>query len=500
MKETSVKWFGLIVGAAAIAAFVLGLIISGALGIFPDKKTELKANAHVKEKVLVSPDIEYVESPFVAVSEEALPAVVNISTSKKVTVQSAPFDDPFFREFFGDVFPNTPREQTRHSLGSGFIFRADGYILTNNHVVADADRITITLHDGRSFEGSKVKIIGRDPKTDLAVLKISTKEDLATLRLGDSDSLRVGDWAIAIGNPFGLEGTVTVGVISAKGRSGLALPSQQSYQNFIQTDAAINPGNSGGPLCNIKGEVIAINTAITSPYGANVGVGFAVPINMAKNIAQQLIENGSVERGYLGVYPQEITHEMRKSLGLKFRGGVLVADVIPDAPAEVAGIKSGDVILNFDGKKIRTLEGFREKVAQIKPGKTVRIKIWRDGETKEFKVKLDKFPEKEPLASKAPELSSNRILGLKFRKLNAAEREATGFTYGLYVEDVAPNSAAARAGLEPADILLKIDGEQLADSAQFNKIITRKKSAGKTVVLVQLFRQGRRFFVTMNID
>jgi len=491
MKEISAKLVGIIIGSATVTGFVLGLLIAGVFNIFP------RAQAEEQDTLAV---LGPSESPFAAVVAQVLPAVVNISSSRKVVVPGLPFDDPFFKEFAEKFFGEMPREQTRYSLGSGVIFRPDGYILTNDHVVAGAEDITVTLEDGRSFKGKDVKLIGRDPHTDLAVLKVQTKKDLPTVKLGDSDSIRVGDWAIAIGNPFGLEGTVTVGVISAKGRSNLLLPSKQRYQNFIQTDAAINPGNSGGPLCNIHGQVIGLNTAITSPSGTNIGIGFAVPINMAKEVANQLITKGKVERGYLGVYPQELDEDMRKGLGLKRKHGVLIADVVPGTPADKAGLRSGDVIVAFDGHAVKNVEEFRERVAATPPAKTVAINIWRGGKEMSLRAKLEELPE-ETLASSRPSPQTREAhFGLLVRALSSAEREHYNLSAGVLVEDVEFRSAAERAGIRPGDVILAIDGRTVKNPDEFKKIAGELKSLAKEIVLVQIYRQGRRFFVTLYLE
>lgn len=491
MKEISAKWVGVIIGSATVTGFVLGLLIAGVFNIFP------RVQAEEQDTVTT---LWPSESPFAAVVDEVLPAVVNISSSRKVVVPGLPFDDPFFKEFAEKFFGEVPREQTRYSLGSGVIFRPDGYILTNDHVVAGAEDITVTLHDGRSFKGGQVKLIGRDPHTDLAVLKVRTAKDLPVAKLGDSDSIRVGDWAIAIGNPFGLEGTVTVGVVSAKGRSNLLLPSRQRYQNFIQTDAAINPGNSGGPLCNIKGEVIGLNTVISSPSGTNIGIGFAVPINMAKEVARQLITKGKVERGYLGVYPQELDADMRKGLGLKGAYGVLIADVVPGTPADRAGLRSGDVIVVFDGHKVGDVEDFRERVAATPPGKTVAIKIWRGGKEMGLNAKLEELPEEAAASTRPSPQAREAHFGLVVRSLSASERASQNLSAGVLVEDVQPGSAAERAGIRPGDVILKIDGRSVKNQGEFYKIAGELKSSKKEVVLVQIYRQSRRFFVTLYLE
>lgn len=494
MKELSPKWVGIMVGSAAVAAFSIGLLLAGVLGLFPRAQAQEQPPAHNLSGIAAG------ESPFVKIADEVIPAVVNIGTTRKVKVEGIfPFDDPLLRRFFGDQVPDAPREQTSQSLGSGVIFRPDGYIITNNHVVEGADEISVTLHDGRTYTGKQVKLIGRDPQTDIAVIKIQSSEELPVAQLGNSDSIRVGDWAVAIGNPYGLEGTLTVGVISAKGRSNLPLPSQQRYQDFIQTDAAINPGNSGGPLCNIKGQVIGINSALTSPYGGNVGVGFAVPINMARGIANQLIEKGKVERGYLGILPQEVTVDVKKSLGLKEKGGVLVGNVVPGTPAEKAGIQEEDVILAVNGKDITSVEDFRERVAALAPGTTVDLKVWRKGSqsTMNLKAKLVSYPEKDLVQKDSENGSTEEPFGISTRSLGSSDREALGVSSGVLVTGVKSGSAAERAGIQAGDVIIKMDSRAITNSETFAKVSAEIKKTGKEVILVQIYRSGQRFFVTM---
>lgn len=321
---------------------------------------------------------------FADLVEDVEPAVVNISTTKTVRIPGSPFrhffgpeEGPFgdfFRRFFGDI---PDRELKQQSLGSGFIIDKDGYIITNNHVVEDADEIKVKLADGREFDA---KVIGRDPKTDLALIKISSIfKNLPTLSLGDSDAIRVGDWVLAIGNPFGLEHTVTQGIISASGRAIGAGP----YDNFLQTDAPINPGNSGGPLINLKGEVIGINTAIVA---GGQGIGFAIPINVAKSIVDQLKEKGKVTRGWIGVSVQTITPEIARAFNLKEQNGALVADVVPGGPADKSGIKRGDIIISLNGKDVDEMSDLPKIVADTPIGKTVDVRIIRDG--KEIILKI----------------------------------------------------------------------------------------------------------------
>lgn len=359
-SRISLKMVGVIAGAAAVFAFLFGLIISSSL---PGTGFRKEAVAQTTPLTLAG---DFGDSPFVKVVEIVSPAVVNISAEKVVNRSpgfgwefGSPFDD-----FFRDFFPRMPDTQQRsQTLGSGFIISEDGYIITNYHVVRDAQDIVVKLTSKQEFKNGAVKVVGYDSRTDIALLKVQSKDPLPIVKLGDSDKMRVGDWAIAVGNPFHLEGTVTVGVISAKGRSNIPLPEGPDFQHFLQTDAAINPGNSGGPLVNIRGEVIGINSAITSPSGGNVGIGFAIPINLARTIIEELRTKGKVTRGYLGVYLQEVTEDLKSALDLPSLEGVLVSEVMANTPADKAGLKNGDVIVEFNGEKVTDVQTFRLMVA-----------------------------------------------------------------------------------------------------------------------------------------
>ena len=350
-KNISLRNAGIIAGAAAVFAFLFGIIITASL---PNLANRSEANPDpVTSLPLVT---EQGESPFTRVAENVTAAVANISAEKTVSSTFPGFEWHFegpWDDFFKDFFRGTPRGQQRtQTLGSGFIISEDGYLVTNYHVIRGASDIIVKLTNKQEYKGNEIKIIGTDPRTDVALLKLENAKDLPYLEFGDSDDVRVGDWAIAFGNPFHLEGTVTVGVISAKGRAGIALPGETDLQSFLQTDAAINPGNSGGPLVNIRGDVIGINTAITSPSGGNVGIGFAIPANLAKSVIEELKSEGKVTRGYLGVYLQEITEDLKDAMGLPSLNGVLISEVRDDTPASRAGLKGGDVVLEFDGKKV----------------------------------------------------------------------------------------------------------------------------------------------------
>jgi serine protease Do len=429
-------------------------------------------------------------SPFVYVAETVKPAVVNIS-AESVTEDSfhSFMDDDFFRRFFGlpdDGGNRQPRMRRSESLGSGFIISSDGYILTNNHVVKDAEKVTATLSDQHRY---KAEIIGTDSETDVALLKIDPDYDLPTITVGDSDSILVGDWVMAIGNPFpqlGLDRTVTVGVVSAKGRKGLMFGGDMpSYQNYIQTDASINPGNSGGPLVNLKGEAIGVNSAIASPSGGNVGIGFAIPINLAKQVADQLKESGIVSRGYLGIYPQDITYDLMEANGLPSTDGILVAQVDKDTPADKASLKVGDVIVKFNDIKVTDAQQFRFLVADAGPDKEVRMEIWRNGNYKNIEVRLgDRM---EYVDARRPSIETGGKgegwLGLEVETPTVANTERFGIDVipGALIISVVPGSPADDAGLRAGDIILRIGGMDIEDASDFYNVANDLKDSSRPI-------------------
>jgi len=436
---------------------------------------------------------------FAELVEREKNAVVNISTTKivkgpKVRVFRGfgPFDefkhffgDDFFERFFGEI----PRgEMKEKSLGSGFVIDKEGYILTNQHVIEGAEEIKVKLSNGKTYDA---KVIGSDKKTDIALIKIDTWRDLPVVDIGDSDKLRVGDWVVAIGNPFGLEHTVTAGIVSAKGRVIGAGP----YDDFIQTDASINPGNSGGPLFNIQGEVVGINTAII-PSGQ--GIGFAIPINMAKDIIPQLREKGKVTRGWLGLLIQRVTPELAESFGLEEAKGALVADVVEDGPAAKAGIKRGDVIVSYDGEEIEDQHELSRRAAATPPGKQVVIGLIRDGKEMEVKVKVGEFPEDEEVAyGKKPEVGKK--LGLTVQNLtedlrrhfDIEERE------GVLISDVEPGSPADEAGLKRGDLILEVNRKPITDVEDFEQEVG-KVAKGESVLLL-IKRGGNTLFFSVKV-
>ena len=419
-----------------------------------------------------------IETSFAPVVERALPAVVNISSSKlsKVSAQNAPSEmDPLFRQFFGRDFqgqnPQRPqRRQLEHSLGSGVIVRSDGYLLTNNHVIDGATDITVRLDNKREY---KAKVIGADPKTDIAVLKIDAS-NLPTLPMADSTKARVGDLVLAMGSPFGLGQTVTMGIISAQGRTNLGI---EDYEDFIQTDAPINPGNSGGALINTRGELVGINTAILANNGGNQGVGFAVPVNLARSVMTQVMEHGKVVRGYLGLLPQDITPAMASALQLKQANGVLIGDVTAGTPAAQAGLVRGDIILDLDGQKLDDSNQLRMRISLTPPGTTVHLAVLHDNAEKTVAVKLAEMP--GSAGSSAEKGSDNAATSAL-----AGVSVDAGKGRGVLVTDVDQSSAAAAAGLREGDVILEVNRKEVASVSDFDRAM-RNVSNGTTLLLVK---------------
>jgi serine protease Do len=428
---------------------------------------------------------------FADLAEHVSPAVVNI---KVTAVAKTDLSD----EFFGQEFPfpgsrrslpQPPREFRRQGSGSGFIIRKDGLILTNNHVVANAQEITVTLSDKQQY---KAKILGRDPKTDLAVIKIDSKTALPSATLGNSDELRVGDWVMAIGNPFGLTNTVTSGIVSAKGRAIGAGP----YDDFIQTDASINPGNSGGPLFNMAGEVVGINTAIFSQSGGNIGIGFALPVNLVKNLVPELETKGSVTRGWLGVSVQSVSPDLARSFNLDKEQGALVGDVTSQGPAEKAGIKRGDVIVSYDGKKIQDTSSLPSLVAATPVGKTVAVEVMRDGEMQSVNVTIAKL--NEQTAALDPQQEKGEW-GFALQDITPEQRRTMNLPGkdGVLVTSVVPGSPAADANVQAGDVILQINRAPVS-SVQGMKDEIAKSKGDKPLLLLLRRADGTTSYAALS--
>ena len=434
---------------------------------------------------------------FTDLAEKQGPAVANISTTQVMKTQrfghpTMPFDedDPafdFFHRFMPKQMPGAPQEFRSESLGSGFIISPDGYLLTNAHVVDGADEVLVKLTDKREF---KAKVIGSDKRTDVALIKIEAS-GLPTVRLGDPNRLRVGEWVVAIGSPFGFENSMTAGIVSAKGRS---LPQEGSYVPFIQTDVAINPGNSGGPLFNMKGEVVGINSQIYSRSGGYMGLSFAIPIDVAMDVSNQLRASGKVTRGRIGVVIQEVTKEFADSFGLAKAQGALVASVETGSPAEKAGLEAGDVILKFDGKTVTQSGELQRIVGATKPGARVPVQVWRKGSSKDLLVSVGEMPDDKAMVragkrGKEVEPAAANKLGLVLSELSSEQRKQLGVEHGLLVEEV--RNGASRADLRQGDVILALvnKGSQtdIKTVEQFNGLLAK---FDRTSTLTLLVRRG----------
>lgn len=456
-------------------------------------------------------------NPVVEVVHKVREAVVQIKVESKAPVQNFNnpfFDDPWFRQFF----PQQPQQQQRPvtSMGSGFVYEfnpqtREAFIMTNNHVVEKGKEgtITVTLADKATYTGT---VVGLDPNTDIAVIKITVKEGekMTIAPLGDSSELEIGDWAIAIGNPFGdagLDRTVTLGVVSAIGRSNLNFGSGSPiYQDYIQTDAAINPGNSGGPLLNIDGEVIGVNAAITSTSGGNIGIGFAIPVNLAKRVMEDLVANGKVSRAYIGISPQEITSDLMDAFNLTEVSGVLVAKVETDSPAQKAGIEVGDVIVEFNGEKVPNVSKFRIAVATSRVGTKVPVKIIREDRTQIINIQLDAFPEDGAVAN-ADENSTNGVVGISVEATDSAYAKRNNITAdkGVIISAIEANSAAAKAGLQVGFVILRVGRETVNTPDEYKSAIEKATSAmnkqgKKTITLYVMDRNKTEQFVVLRLD
>ncbi len=457
-------------------------------------------------------DARVAPESFANLAEKLLPAVVNISTTSVVRGRSgvpelpqfppgSPFEE-FFRDFFERNQPNQPQQQRKAtSLGSGFIIDKAGIVVTNYHVIQDADEITVILHDDTTLQA---EIVGRDPKTDLAVLRVKPESELPAVPFGDSDAIRVGDWVMAIGNPFGLGGTVTAGIVSARGRNINSGP----YDDFIQTDASINRGNSGGPLFNMDGQVVGINTAIFSPSGGSIGIGFSIPAATAKNVIDQLVKYGRTRRGWLGVRIQEVTGEIAESLGLKDTTGALVASVTEKSPAEDGDIKAGDVILKFAGRDVSEMRQLPRIVAETEIGKKVPVLVWRDGKQVTTFVEVGELQEEEEVAAveegdlKPGAETAIAELGLTLGGLSDEARKQYSLRSdlkGVLVTSVDPNGAAAEKGFQPGDVIVEASQEEVHSPSEVAEKIEAAKKAGRKSILLLVEGQAGLRFVALRL-
>jgi serine protease Do len=432
-----------------------------------------------------------------AVVKRVVPAVVNISSSKVVkqaAMETPQGVDPFFRQFFGNDFNrrfNVPQERTEKALGSGVIVAPEGYILTNNHVVEGAKEVTVTLHDKREF---KARVVGTDPRTDVAVLKIEGS-NFPALTLADSSKVEVGDFVLAIGDPFGVGQTVTSGIVSATGRGGLGI---EQVEDFIQTDAPINPGNSGGALVDDEGHLIGINTAILAGNsGGNQGIGFAVPVNMARHDLNEILAHGKLEHGYLGILPQDVTPALAKAFNTSETNGALVGEITPNSPAAHSGLKQGDMIVAVNGQPISDASQLRSRIGMMDPNTTVTLKVVRDGRTQDVAVTLGEFPTKEERASIQNE-DSNSLQGVNVENLTpetAQELKIPANTKGVVVNQVNPGSRAADAGLQPGDVIQQVNHQLVASVNDYNHAMGAAKKDQPVLLLVD--RSGNSMFLAV---
>ena len=442
---------------------------------------------------------------FASVARKVSPSVVFIQVESIEESPAhgfaSPFSDDLFRHFFGDSFPGLPdsgrreRRQRKVGQGSGFVFSLDdglfrdrAYILTNNHVIEGADRIQVTFEDGRELSAA---IKGTDPQSDIAVLEVEVS-DVPALTLGDSGTLEVGEWVVAIGNPFGLSHTLTAGVVSAKGRTSLGI---NDYEDFIQTDAAINPGNSGGPLVNLDGEVIGINTAIFSRSGGYMGVGFAIPINMARGIATQLLQGGEVSRGHLGVAIQELTPELADSFGLQGKQGVLVAQVTRGSPAEKAGLRQGDLIVRYQGETVDDAGTFRNRISLTPPGTRARLVIVREGREQNVDVMIGRLDESRVVAGETQESSNELGLVVQTITPDLAEKLLSRPGEGFVITKVIPGSVASLAGIEPGAVILQVNKRPVDSAEEFAKLVNIASDAKRILLLIS--RRGSPYYVVL---
>ena len=481
--------------------FITTLIIAGVLLFFlgmvftPERG---KAEEATPVQTIVINDQSGFTSAIAEVANALMPTVVYINVTGTVKQRgpgSGPFgNDPFFRYFFGP--PEGEREVPISALGSGVIISRDGYIITNNHVVENADNIVIKLYDGSEHEA---ELVGTDPQTDLAMVKIKPIPGMKYAEFGNSDQCKIGEWVIAIGAPRGLDWTVTAGIISAKNRTDIGVLGPTGYEDFIQTDASINPGNSGGPLINLRGRVIGINSLIVSASQGSEGLGFAIPSNLARNISDSLIKYGKVVRGYLGVQIQDVTPDVAKSLKLDREvKGVIVADVFEGSPADKGGLEQGDVVIAFNGKQVETVAELRNLVAQTRPGQTATLKVIRNKKQMNVRVKIGDLEKLQQLARAD---KGNETLGVTVEKITPEIANKLGLknTTGVVIARVASGSPADRSGLKAGDIVFRVGNQVVKDPEQFNKLVSELAESGKVMLLIRDVRTGRVGYIVVPV-
>src|SRR5580658_7845208 len=482
------------------AVLVLGFALGAAgLGLAHTTEKSLSSNPPATLKLADASEGPSKNS-YAPLIKEVLPSVVNVSSSKVVhnrmsSEEGMPMD-PFFRQFFGQEGNegsgrfNMPRDSREKALGSGVIVSPEGYILTNNHVIDGATDVRVTLSDKREFQA---RVVGADPKTDVALLKIDAK-NLTPITIGDSSKVQVGDVALAIGNPFGVGQTVTKGIISATGRGNLGI---EAYEDFLQTDAPINPGNSGGALINDRGELVGINTAILS-HGSegNQGIGFAVPVNLARTVMDQILKTGKVTRAYIGIVPQDLTPAMARAFGDKDLSGALVGDVSPNSPAAKAGLQKGDIIVSMNGKPVNDSNDLRMTVSMMAPGSRVDLKVTRDGAIRDIPVTLEEMPGTVAELKQKGDATKSSLSGISVQDLDAQTARQAGVpanTPGVVVTDINPSSAAADSGLQPGDVIQQVNRQSVKNTADFDRAMRASKD--ETLLLVN--RHGTTLYVAV---